>query len=427
MSQLNRKSAPIINPISTIPFILPEKWNLSNGIPVWSLKAGSQELVKIDFIFDAGSWYQSQNLVAGLSNAFLNQGSTKYTAQEIAEVFDSRGAYLQLSADQQFGNVSILTLTKYLNDILDVTADIIKHPTFPEKEVATHIAKRKQQFIVENNKVKTLALKKFTQVLFGEGHPYANTNTVNDFDRLTREDVRLFHSENYRFNRCKIVVAGNFDNSLNSLLDAYFGDHFNDGDTIQPAHKPQPEVEKQHFIKKDDAVQSAVRIGKQLVNRDHPDFHGLSILTTILGGYFGSRLMANIREEKGYTYGIGATIVTFQHASYITISTEVGTDVCKQAVAEIYSEIEKLIHEPVQAEELDVVKNYLMGDMLRNFDGVFALSGSLRTLVESALDYSHYETYIDELKNITPERLQWLAQSYFQPDSWYEVVAGKNS
>lgn len=427
MSQLNRKSAPIINPISTIPFILPEKWNLSNGIPVWSLKAGSQELVKIDFIFDAGSWYQSQNLVAGLSNAFLNQGSTKYTAQEIAEVFDSRGAYLQLSADQQFGNVSILTLTKYLNDILNVTADIIKHPTFPEKEVATHIAKRKQQFIVENNKVKTLALKKFTQVLFGKGHPYANTNTINDFDKLTREDVRLFHSENYRFNRCKIVVAGNFDNSLNSLLDAYFGDHFNDGDTIQPAHKPQPAVEKQHFIKKDDAVQSAVRIGKQLVNRDHPDFHGLSILTTILGGYFGSRLMANIREEKGYTYGIGATIVTFQHASYITISTEVGTDVCKQAVAEIYSEIEKLIHEPVQAEELDVVKNYLMGDMLRNFDGVFALSGSLRTLVESALDYSHYETYIDELKNITPERLQWLAQLYFQPDSWYEVVAGKNS
>jgi predicted Zn-dependent peptidase len=425
MTRLNRSQIPEIKEISKIDFILPEKWQLSNGVPVWGLKAGSQELVKIDFIFDAGSWYQTQNLVAGLANSFMNLGSKNFSAQEIAETFDFRGAYLQLTADQQFGNVSVLTLTKYLDEILNVTADIIKNPSFPEKEVMTHLAKRKQQFIIENNKVKTLALKKFTQALFGEHHPYSNTNSVADFDNLTRDKLVDFHASTYRLDHCRIVVAGNYDDTLKALLNRYFGNteiSFKNG---EPIHSIHPFSKRKHLVEKADAVQSAIRIGKQVANRNHPDFHGLTVLTTILGGYFGSRLMTNIREDKGYTYGIGASIVTFPHAAYFTVTTEVGTDVCRQAIDEIYAEIQKLIDEPVSDEELGTVRNYLLGDMLRSFDGVFALSNSLKTLVELELDYSHYEQYIDEIKNITPVRLQQLAATYFIHDQLYEIVAGQ--
>jgi predicted Zn-dependent peptidase len=425
MTRIDRSQIPEIKEISKIDFILPEEWQLSNGIPVWGLKAGSQELVKIDFIFDAGSWYQTENLMAGLANSFMVLGSKNFSAQEIAESFDFRGAYLQLTADQQFGNVSVLTLTKYLDEILKVTADIIKNPSFPEKEVMTHLAKRKQQFIIENNKVKTLALKKFTQALFGIQHPYANTNTVADFDRITREKLAAFHFATYRLDHCRIIVAGNYDDSIKTLLNHYFGDtpiSFKNG---EPTHVIHASESMKHFVEKSDAVQSAIRIGKQVANRNHPDFHGLTVLTTILGGYFGSRLMANIREDKGFTYGIGASIVTFPHAAYFTVTTEVGTDVCRQAIDEIYAEIQKLIDEPVTNEELETVRNYLLGDMLRSFDGVFALSNSLKTLVESALDYSHYEKYIDEIKNITPARLQQLAATYFMHDELYEIVAGE--
>jgi len=422
---LDRKKSPEVKEISKISYLQPEKWNLSNGATVWGLKAGSQELVKIDFIFNAGSWYQNENLVAGLANAFMNQGTKNYTAQQIAETFDFRGAYLQLNADQQFGFVSILTLNKYLNEILKVTADVINNPVFPEKEVNVQIVNRKQQFVIENSKVKTLSYKKFSQVLFGDKHPYANTNSIEDFDRLTPTQLSSFYSENYCLNKCVILVAGNYDEELKHLLELYFGDIQPEKERTEPKFKIRPSVDFKHFVEKADAVQSAIRIGKTTINRDHPDFHGLTILTTLLGGYFGSRLMTNIREEKGYTYGIGASIVTFPHAAYFSIMTEVGSDVCSKAVDEIYIELKRLENEPVGVEELNLVRNYLLGEMLRNFDGVFAMSNSLKILLEVGLDYSHYDRFIEVIRTITPEEIQNLTGKYLRADDMYEVVAGK--
>jgi zinc protease len=423
---LDRKKSPEVKEISKISYLLPEKWNLSNGAKVWGLKAGSQELVKIDFIFDAGSWYQSENLVAGLANAFMNQGSKNYTAQQIAETFDFRGAYLQLNADQQFGFVSVLTLNKYLGEILNVTADVIKNPIFPEKEVTVQIAKRKQQFVIENSKVKTLSHKKFSQVLFGNRHPYANTNCIEDFDCLTPEKLSGFHSDNYCLNKCKILVAGNYDGGLKNLLEHYFGDIQPETKRIEPKFLAESSEVHKHFVEKNDAIQSAIRIGKTIINRDNPDFHGLTVLTTLFGGYFGSRLMTNIREEKGYTYGIGSSIVTFPHDAYFSVMTEVGTDVCSKAVDEIYFELKRLENEPVGLEELHLVRNYLLGDMLRNFDGVFAMSNSLKILLEAGLEYSHYDRFIEVIRTITPEELQYLAGKYLRADDMYEVIAGKN-
>jgi len=422
---LDRKKSPEVNEISKISYLLPEKWNLSNGAKVWGLKAGSQELVKIDFIFNAGSWYQSENLVAGLANAFLSQGSKNYTAQQIAETFDFKGAYLQLNADQQFGFVSVLTLNKYLDEILKVTADVIKNPVFPEKEVNVQIANRKQQFVIENSKVKVLSHKKFSQVLFGSKHPYANTNTIEDFDRLLPEKLAVFHSENYCLNKCIILVAGNYDDGLKNLLEHYFGDLQPEIKRTEPKFVAESSDVYKHFVEKNDAVQSAIRIGKTIINRDHPDFHGLTVLTTVLGGYFGSRLMTNIREEKGYTYGIGSSIVTFQHDAYFSVMTEVGTDVCSKAVDEIYHELKRLENEPVGKEELGLVRNYLLGEMLRNFDGVFAMSNSLKILLEAELDYSHYDRFIEVISTITPGELQHLAGKYLRAEEMYEVVAGK--
>lgn len=424
---INRIEAPFTNEISNISFVLPEKWHLSNGIPVWGINTGSQELVKIDFTFEAGTWYQPKNLIAGLTNTFMNQGSEKYSAQEIAEIFDYRGAYLQLNADQQFGNVSILTLNKYLPEILEVTASVMLNPTFPKKEIKSQITKKKQQFLIENNKVKTLAQKKFSQSLFGVDHPYSNSNKIEDYDLLNREDFVRFHRENYTAQKCKIVVAGNYSDELKTLLDNYFGQqNFVSKHPIQAfSFEPSPATERVHFIEKSDALQSAIRMGKLVVNREHPDFQGLSILATILGGYFGSRLMTNIREDKGYTYGIGAGIYAMPNAAYFTISTEVGTDVCEAALKEIYFEIERLQQELVGDEELTVVRNYLLGETLRSFDGVFALSGSLKTLIEANLDYDHYNNFVYVLRNITPEEIRDLAIKYLQKEEILEIVAGK--
>jgi predicted Zn-dependent peptidase len=423
---INRKSEPEVNNLFDINYLLPERWKLKNDIEVWGINAGSQELVKIDFMFDAGTWYQAKNLVAGMTNMFLNQGTKRYSAQQIAEIFDFRGAYLQLSADQQFGNVTILTLNKYLPEILDVTADIIKRPVFPEKEVKTQLAKKRQTFIIENNKVKTMAQKKFSRVLFGHHHPYANTNVIDDYEKISRADFVDFHAKQYTSANCKIIVAGLYNDSLKKWLDTYFGgDSWGDTGTLaQPEYKIEPSKQRVHFVEKDDALQSAIRMGRLFPNRNHPDFYGLNILVTLLGGFFGSRLMMNIREDKGYTYGIGAGIFTQPKAAYLTLMTEVGADVCRPALDEIYKEIEKLQNELVPAHELETVRNYLLGETLRSFDGIFAMSGSLKTLVEAGLDYSHYDNFVKAIRAIRAEELMQLAQKYLQKNDIYEVVAG---
>lgn len=424
---IKRNKAPEIKGIATFDYLMPEEWVLSNGIKVWGINAGSQELVKIDMIFDAGTWYQSENLVAGLANAFMNQGSKHYSAQQIAEAFDFRGAYLQLSADQQFGNVTVLTLNKYLDEILRVTADVIMHPVFPEKEVSAQVNKKKQQFIVENNKVKTMAQKRFSQVLFGEDHPYANTNKIEDFDHINSHVLQSFHRKHYCASNCRIIVAGRYGAEEKKAVERYLGgDNWTLGEPVYNHHfELAPASEKQHLLIKGDALQSAVRIGCLLPKREHHDFHGLTILSTLLGGYFGSRLMTELREEKGYTYGIGSYILTLPNAAYLSISSEVGVEVTAPALQSIYQVIQRLQQEAVEKEELEVVKNYLLGENLRSFDGVFAMSASLRTLLEAGLWYDHYEQLISEIQLITPERIQQLAVQYLQHEDMYEVVAGK--
>lgn len=424
---IDRKIEPTISDIDTINYLLPEKWELSNGIKVWGINGGSQELVKIDFIFDAGTWYQPANLIAGLTNAFMNQGTKKYSAQKIAEIFDYRGAYLNLNADQQFGSVTILTLNKYVEEIMEVTSDVIRNPAFPKKEIKTQIAKKRQQFIIENNKVKMLAQKRFSQVLFGEHHAYANTNTIADYEGLSRDQFVDFHRKHYSANHCRIIVAGLYSDELKAKLDYHFGQNewLSDEVAEKRVHHIEPDKDRGHIVPKIDALQSAIRIGRLFPNRNEPDFFGLNVLVTLLGGYFGSRLMSNIREEKGYTYGIGAGIFSFTNAAFLSISTEVGVDVCTSALNEIYYEIERLQNELVEPEELNAVRNFLLGETLRSFDGVFAMSNSLRTLVEADLDYSHYDSFIETIRTITPEEIHLLALKYFNKSDMYEVVAGK--
>ncbi|MBN1925426.1 MAG: insulinase family protein [Prolixibacteraceae bacterium] len=421
----DKKRRPAVKPVSSFRFPMPEKRKLTNGIEVWGLYGGSQEITKIDFMFDAGTWYQPANLIAGFTNGFLNQGTTQRSAQQIAETFDNSGAYLHLAADQQFGNVSVLTLNKHFDPVLAETAGLIFHPTFPEKEISAQIAKKRQRFIVENKKVKVLARKHFSQVLFGDEHPYANTNQLDDYDGVTREALLKFHDENYLRRPCRIVVSGKYPENVFEMLDALFGQHIlDDGSDDAVGHSIKGKEQKRHFVEKADALQCAIQMGRLVPGRNHPDFPGLLVLTTLLGGFFGSRLMANLREDKGYTYGIGANLLTHRNASYIAIMSEVGAKVYKAALAEIYYEIERLRNEPVGKAEMEVVRSYMLGDMLRGIDGIIANSESLKSLLETDMDFSFLETVLKKIQTIQPDEIQQLAEKYLHSDSLYEVVAG---
>jgi zinc protease len=422
---LNRTIQPIVNPIEHIDYVKAEKRLLSNGIPVYFVNAGSQDVVKIDFIFEAGTWFQPVNLVASLCNSMLEEGSAGFSAAQIAERFDFYGSYIQLMADQNYGYFNIVSLGRHLPTILEMTENLIKHSIFPEYELEVLIDKNKQKFLLENEKVRTLCQKKFTQVLFGDAHPYAINNKIEDFDHINRDALLQFYKSYYNSGNCRIICAGKVDETVLNMLEAHFGgtDWQRNAENT-PNYDICPDPQKYYHVEKNNGVQSAIRVGKFWVPKSHPDFHALSVLVTILGGYFGSRLMANIREEKGYTYGIGSFVLSLKHVSYLVISTEVGNEYVELTLKEIAIEMKKLQTEPVSENELETVKSYLLGEFLRDFDGPFALSGSFKAINDFDLDYSFYDRYLTVLRNLTSGELMQLAQQYLNPEDFYTVVAG---
>ncbi|MDP4272188.1 MAG: pitrilysin family protein [Bacteroidota bacterium] len=428
-SNPDRTIAPEFREISDIPFLHPEQKELNNGIPLYTIHAGTEDVCKIDFIFDAGLWYERHELNALLSNLMLNEGTTRLSASNLAETFDFHGAYLQLSTDQHYSYLSVITLNRHLSKIIETLASIIHEASFPQHEFESLILKKKNKFLVEAEKVKVISQKRFTEVLFGKEHPYALTAWPDDYDKVNLEDLKEFVQKHYKAERCRIIASGIIRPELYTLLNKHFGSNDWKSKTLLPEPEFEIHPSKQHFhlFPKEEALQSALRVGCHAVNKLHPDYQGLLILNTILGGYFGSRLMSNIREDKGYTYGIYSMIISLKKAGYFFITSEVGKDSCQAALDEIQFELKRLRTEPVPADELNTVRSYMLGEMLREFDGPFAQAASFRALLEYDLNYDFYRDFIHTIKNITAEQLMDLSNRYFKEENIYEVVAGSKN
>lgn len=427
MDRMNRTRAPRSRAITNINIQHPRKQILPNGIPLYSILCGNYDIVRIDFLFAAGTSTGDFPLVAQMTNAMLTEGSSKYTSAEIARKLDYYGAFVEPAVDVDTAGIVVYTLGKFAEPVLHLVEEFLKHPSFPPKELNVMLGKRKQHFIIDQQKVKTMARQRFSEVLFGKEHPYGRNTNIHDFDRVNRNLLMEYHKHSGYAGNCTILVSGRFDTTLVTLIENLFGgnDWLAAGSQKKIIPPPTPHPEKKHHIDRKDALQSAVRIGRLLVNKKHPDYAGLLVLNTLLGGYFGSRLMKNIREEKGYTYGIGSFILSMHNAGCLVIVSEVGTDVTGAAIREIYREIEGLCTRPVPAGELRVVKNYMMGELVREFDGPFALAESVKGIIEYGLDTGFFYKIIQAIKTITPGELLNLARKYLDTSEMYEVVAGR--
>jgi zinc protease len=186
---------------------------------------------------------------------------------------------------------------------------------------------------------------------------------------------------------------------------------------------PQPVAEKKHHISNDpDGVQGSIRLARPFPNRHHPDFMKVSVLNTIFGGFFGSRLMTNIREDKGYTYGIHSYLQNNIHDSAWMVSTEAGRDVCEATIKEVYAEMEDLREEQVEEDELHLVRNYMIGTILGDLDGPFQIMSRWKNIILNGLDETYFYKSIETVKTISAEEIQQLAKKYLTPEAFYELV-----
>jgi predicted Zn-dependent peptidase len=437
MIALNRKQAPEFAVVEKVEMIKAGVQHLKNNIPVYTVNGGTQDIVKVEFLFDAGIFKQIMPLQAVTVNAMLEEGTSKLTADQIADSVDFFGAFLETNIGQDNASIVLYTLNKHLKGVLPIVEQIIKDAVFPQNELDIHLKNKRQQFHVNNQKVANVARKQFSELVFGAKHPYGINVQEADFEKINRSYLNEFYNQFYRSGSCKIIVSGKVEDTIFPLLDNYFGGNDWSGSSTQVSETDKQKYlqntsiplitspDREHIITKDNAMQSAIRIGKVLFNKTHPDFQKLQILNTIFGGYFGSRLMSNIREDKGYTYGIGSGVVSLKHSGYFFISTEVGVEVCQNAIDEIYIEMQRLREELISEEELSLVKNYLLGSFLRGIDGPFAMADRFKGILEYGLDYDYYDNYIATIRNISSSQLKELATNYFDKQSMTELVVGK--
>jgi zinc protease len=429
MKTLDRTKQPEINTLAKVSLQKPEKITLDNGILVDSFNAGTQDVVKVECVFQAGTWYQDKKLIAFSTIKMLTEGTKNYTAAKLAEIFDSHGAFIETEAEKDNSFISLYCLNKHLGELLPVMAEMIKEPTFPQNELSIFLKNTKQDQLVSMQRVSYLARVKFAEQIFGEAHPYGQNAGIEDYDNVKRNDLINFHKKNYHAGKLRIIVSGKIDKNTIKHINTCFGKSFPKqvgGSEKERKTERKTSTDKKIFSPQKNALQSGIRIGKILFTKKDPDYFGMLILNTILGGYFGSRLIKNIREDKGYTYGIGSGIMSLKNAGYFYITSEVGADVRKPAVKEVYKEIERLRNELVPAAELNLVKNYMIGSFLRSIDGPFAIAERYLGILDYGMDFnSYYNKYIQTIKNITSKQILSLANKYLQEDSFYETVVGK--
>lgn len=425
-----QRVAPPIHPVGNLILPQPRIIHLDNGIPLYVLDYPGQEVLKIEVVFQAGRPEEQKRLASRTTARLLREGTLRHTGAEIAEHFDFYGSSISIPTNLDTSNFILFTLTKYAESVIPTLAELLLEPNFPENELETYRRTGIQELAVELEKVETVAYRKVTELIFGENHPYGYNSTDVDYRAIQRDDLLQFYQQWYRPEHCLIFASGRVDERSIELLNQHLGQTRNHQiasagkKPVAVDHQPvSPKTQKIH-IAHPGSLQTAIKIGRRAFGRKHPDYNGLFVLNTVLGGYFGSRLMANIREKKGFTYNIYSTLDAYQDDGCLYIATEVNTENTAAALKAILLEMKKLREKPVAEQELAMVQNYLLGMLLNGLDGPMNVSDIIRGMVVEGLGWDTFSQLVETIRTITPGQLQELANKYLKPEDFWIVTVG---
>lgn len=396
---------------------------LSNGMRLYLLENHDQQVVRISFVFGAGSSRQSVPFAATTAANLLSEGSDRLTARQIAEKLDFYGSYFDISTDRDAAVVSFCSLTKFFLPTLDAAAEILLRPAFPQDEFDSYCAKRRERLAVERTKVDVRVREAFAAAMFGAEHPYGISSPEAAYDTLRRDDVAEFYRRFYTADNCFAVCSGDLGAAEMKAVEDLC-ESLPRGRCTAAMPFPAPEQTRCVHLDHKGAVQSAVRVGRMLFTRSHPDYIGMQVAAAVLGGYFGSRLMRSLREERGYTYGVFAGMVNLDQAGYLAVATQVGAPFREDTLRQIYAEIERLRHEPVPERELSLVKNIMVGEMMRILDGPFGIVDVTIENIQCGTDNGAVCRTVEAIRRCTPEDVLRLAERYLRREDLVETTVG---
>lgn len=429
-SILDRTTPPDIQAPASFVVREPLRYDMPNGIPVYVLNAGESDVVRIDLLFEGGRWHQEQPLQALFTNRMLREGTDCFSSDEIARRLDYYGAWLELACAAEYTYLTLYSLGKYLPQTLDVLESIVKEPLFPQKEFEVVLETNLRQFQVNSSKADTQASRRLMHVLFGSAHPLGHQLCEDDYRRICPDVLRSFYRRYYHSSNCTVYLAGRIDEHCLRLVEERFGaEPFGVG-FKRAGHlefQPVSATGSDFFIERKGSAQSAVRMGALSLSQHHPDYLKFRVLLTLFGGYFGSRLMSNIREDKGYTYGISAGLLPYIGEGVLNIAADTACEYVRPLVHEVYAEMDRLQTELVSDDELTRVRHYMLGDTCRSYESVFSLSDAWIFLQVSGLRRSYFAEVAQAINTVTPSELRDLAQKYLCKETLKVVVCGEKN
>ncbi len=399
---------------------------LPNGLRVTLVPWGTVPKATVSLVVDAGNVYEArdQAWLADLTGRMLEQGTLTRSAAELAEAAARMGGELELNVGADRVTLGADVLGEFADDLLLLLADVVKNPRWPESELARLEADLQRQLAVELAQSQPLARDKFRRVLYGD-HPYGRLYpTAAQLEALTLEHVKAFYRDNWGASRAQLFVVGVFDAPS---VQAALREAFADWPAGSPARPPlaAPRAERSlHVVDRPGAVQSTLLVGLPVVDPSHPDWLPLTVTHTLLAGSFASRITANIREDKGYTYSPQGQLSARRRDAYWAEEADVSTAVTGAALGEILREVERLRAEPPTDSELDAVKSYLAG--------IFVLRNSNRGAIIAQLDFvdlhglgpEYLSRYVTQVQGVTPQLVQDMARKHIDPARLALVVVG---
>jgi predicted Zn-dependent peptidase len=439
---LDRTTPPAIQQ-TAFSFRKPTERILDNGTPLYIIETEGLDAVRIDFVFSAGQLHQSRKLQALFACRMLREGCRGYSAAEFAERLDYFGAWLELSVSMGHSFVTLYTLKKHFAPTIELVQRMLTEPTYSEEQFHTVCANNKARLLVSLQKGDVQAMRALRHSIYGAEHPCGMNVTPEDYDTLRVTDAIDFYHRYYGSRTCQIYLSGDIDNALLEHVETLFGrEAWGNGERVEsgkikvksnlpaggnnqlPSNNFQLDTQ---FISHPTAVQDSIRMGYLLMDVTDADYLPMRVLTAVLGGYFGSRLMKNIREEKGYTYHIGSDLVTNTSQALFIVHCEAQAGKAKEIIDEVCREMQRLQTEPITDDELHMVRNYMTGEICRNYESAFALTDAYIFIHNLGLPTEHIEHTIEAIRTTDEAHLQQLAQRYLHPEMLHCVVVSSTN
>ena len=421
---LDRTIAPEFQVITSIHLPQPEVFRLQNGMSCYAVNIGQQPIVKVEILFEAGAWQEQTQGASLFTIKMLPEGTASHDSAAINAVLERMGAFTEMSHSLDRSGIVVYCLSRYLPAILPLVQELMTSATFPEKEWQNLKNITLQGLRVNLEKTAYRAGALFRAELFGEEHPYGRVQSEETIEALTTSDAMAHYDRTIRKRPFTVLLAGSFTQEALEAVDQFLG-----GIEVQSAEEKAVPQEQQRapaltFIERPDSLQSSIRLGCRLFTRQHPDYFRFLVMNEVLGGYFGSRLMKNIREEKGLTYGISSSVVTLQRAGYFVVGTDVKRSNTQQTLDEIRKEIRILQTTPVPADELQTVKNFMAGEFAGSLNTAFEVADRQKILLLDQLPPDFFEQYIVQIHATTADDIMEMATTYLPLDQLTEIVVG---